>query len=60
LRQPYGFVDGISLRHYRVGQVYELPAGLAEYLVTEGFAFFEMRSHQRSSRQRPDRRQRQS
>ncbi|HEV3216960.1 MAG TPA: hypothetical protein VGZ27_14610 [Vicinamibacterales bacterium] len=52
LRQPYGSVDGISLSQYHLGQVYELPASLAEYLVAKGFAFFEMRSHRRSMRYR--------
>jgi len=59
LRQPHGFVDGISLRRYHPGQAYELPPSLAEYLVAEGFGFFEMRSQRRSMRERPtDRRRR--
>jgi hypothetical protein len=44
LRQPVGTVQGVSLRWYRPGQVYDLPAALAAYLVTEGFAMVEMRS----------------
>jgi ribonuclease BN (tRNA processing enzyme) len=58
LRQPYGSIDGISLSHYHAGHVYELPASLAEYLVTRGFAFFEMRSRRRSMRYRVNDRRR--
>jgi hypothetical protein len=47
LRQPVGTVLGVSLRWYRPGQVYDLPATLAAYLVTEGFAMVEMRSEDR-------------
>lgn len=46
LRQPTGTVQGVALRHYRPGQVYDLPASLAAYLVTEGFAIVEMRTEQ--------------
>ena len=42
-RQPLGTVQGMSLKHYRPGEVYELPPALAEYLVMEKFAIFEMR-----------------
>ena len=56
--QPRGFVDGVSLRHYMVGQVYDVSAALAEYLVAEGCAQFEMRSQQRSRRPRPNERRR--
>jgi hypothetical protein len=58
LRQPFGFVDGISLRHYHAGRVYELPPSLAEYLVAQGFALFEMRVRQRSTRERTSDRRR--
>ena len=44
LRQPIGTMQGVSLRFYRPGHVYDLPASLAAYLVTEGFALVEMRS----------------
>jgi hypothetical protein len=44
LRQAIGTVQGVSLKWYRPGQVYDLPATLAGYLVTEGFAIVEMRS----------------
>ena len=56
--QPRGFVDGVSLRHYMLGQVYEVSATLAEYLVAEGYAQLEMRSRQRSRRPRPNERRR--
>jgi len=42
----------MSLRYYHVGEAYDVPALLAEYLVAEGFASIEMRQHQRSSRHR--------
>ena len=42
-RQPMGIIQGVSLRHYRPGEVYELPPALAEYLVMERYAIFEMR-----------------
>ena len=42
-RQPPGLVHGLSLKHYRAGEVYELPPPLAEYLVMEQFAIVEMR-----------------
>jgi hypothetical protein len=44
VRQPIGSMQGVSLRFYRPGHVYDLPASLAAYLVTEGFAIVEMRS----------------
>lgn len=45
-RQPLGVVQGMSLKYYRPGEVYELPPSLAEYLVVEDFAIFEMRDRQ--------------
>ena len=54
MRQPYGFADGVSLRGYRPGRAYELDPGIAEYLVLQGFARFEMRRQQRSRRVRPN------
>ena len=56
-RQPYGIVHGVALKWYRPGLVYDLPATLAAYLVTEGFGMVEMRSEeQRPSPVDPDRR----
>ena len=42
-RRPYGVVNGMSLSYYRPGEVYDLPATLAEYLVMEHYAILEMR-----------------
>ena len=42
-RQPTGMVQGMSLKYYRPGEVYELPPSLAEYLVMEKYAIIEMR-----------------
>jgi hypothetical protein len=57
LRQPLGIVHGVALKWYRPGLVYDLPASLAAYLVTEGFGMVEMRSEQRGpSPFNPDRR----
>ncbi len=38
-----GMIQGMSLIYYRPGEVYELPASLAEYLVMEHYAIVEMR-----------------
>jgi len=46
-RQPMGMVQGMSLNYYRVGEVYELPPSLAEYLVMEKYAIIEMRNRER-------------
>jgi hypothetical protein len=57
LRQPVGNMQGVSLRWYRPGQVYDLPAALAAYLVTDGFAMVEMRADRSlSDRFEPERR----
>jgi hypothetical protein len=57
LRQPYGLVQGVALKWYRPGNVYDLPATLAAYLVTEGFGLVEMRSdEQQPCPVEPDRR----
>ena len=42
-RRPYGVVNGMSLNYYRMGEVYDLPSTLAEYLVMEEYAILEMR-----------------
>ncbi len=47
IREPEGGAIGASLGHYRPGEVYDIPANLAEYLVMEEFAIFEMRGHDR-------------
>ena len=43
IRQPSGFLNGVSLSSYRVGHTYDMPATLATFLVIEGFAEVEMR-----------------
>jgi hypothetical protein len=44
VREALGTVNGVSLRHYRAHQVYDLPPSLANYLVAQGTANFEMRN----------------
>jgi hypothetical protein len=44
-RYAQGIVNGISLKHYRPGEVYDLPPAIAEYLVMEDYAILEMRNH---------------
>jgi hypothetical protein len=44
LRRRLGHADGVSLRHYRPNEVYEVPPNIANYLVAEGLALFEMRN----------------
>jgi hypothetical protein len=48
-RQPIGAVQGMSLKYYRPGEVYELPPSLAEYLVMEEYAIVEMRDRNKPS-----------
>ena len=51
-------IDGLELKHYIVGEVYDIEPLVAEYLVVNGFAIVEVRHGQRSARKRPnDRRQ---
>lgn len=58
MHQPKGSIEGLSLHHYHVGQVYDLAPTIAAYLVAEGFAVVEMRSDQKSAAtpSTPDRR----
>jgi hypothetical protein len=51
VRQPPGTVFGVILSTYHVGQTYDVAPTLAQYLVLEGYAIFEMRSDS----DRPDR-----
>jgi hypothetical protein len=44
LKQTLGHVNGVSLRHYKTNGIYELPPSIANYLVAEGAALFEMRN----------------
>ena len=41
IRQPTGAVDGILLASYHLGESYDLPPTLANYLVARGLAVFE-------------------
>jgi hypothetical protein len=56
VKQPEGSTNGIHLQDYRPGHVYDLGAGLAEYLVAEGFAIVEMRDEHQPVRKRERRR----
>ncbi|RPI50133.1 MAG: hypothetical protein EHM55_22140 [Acidobacteria bacterium] len=56
--EPKGIVDGMSLHYYREGEVYDVSARLAEYLVADGCAAIEMRQRQRSTRIRSNDRRR--
>jgi hypothetical protein len=50
--------NGIDLKHYRIGQTYELGATVAEYLVAEGVAIVEMRKDDERARTYPNDRRR--
>lgn len=56
IKQPSGRVDGISLGLYHLGQSYDVPPSLADYLVLQGYAVSEMRQRTRSERKRPSER----
>jgi len=43
LKRPVGHVDGINLRRYVPGGVYDVSAPIADYLVLQGAAVAEMR-----------------
>jgi len=49
LKQTLGHVNGVSLRHYKANEIYELPPSIANYLVAEGAALFEMRNRDNQS-----------
>jgi len=38
LKWTLGHADGVSLRHYRPNETYEVPPNIANYLVAEGAA----------------------
>ena len=48
IKEPSGLVQGVSLASYKLGQVYDIPANLADYLVLEGYAQSEMRISEQS------------
>jgi hypothetical protein len=52
VKPPPSVFEGISLRLYRVGSVYEITPTLGNYLVAEGYAQIELREN-RSSDLRP-------
>jgi hypothetical protein len=47
VKDTAGTVSGIALDRYQRGRVYDVGAGIAEYLVAEGFAIVEMRNQDR-------------
>jgi hypothetical protein len=58
IKKPTGILEGVALDHYRVGQVYDVPASLANYLVADRFAMFESRDASHQEARTPDRRRR--
>jgi hypothetical protein len=56
VRQPAGNVEGLAVRAYVVGGVYDIAASVAEYLITHGFAIMEMRTSDTLPPDTPDRR----
>ncbi len=56
VKQPTGYIDGISLKNYHVGQTYDVVPILGDYLVLQGYAVSEMRVHVRSERKRSNER----
>ena len=57
VKRPHGLLDGMALNRYIPGQVYNLSAAVADYLVVEGFAVPEMRKRLHvTTRKKPDRR----
>jgi hypothetical protein len=56
-KRPAETLDGVDLNKYAPGLVYDVSRELAEYLVLEGFAKFEMRRTTRPGlKQKEDRR----
>ena len=59
LKRPTGTLDGMPLKRHVPGEVYDVPASVAEYLVMEGFALPEMRRPIRAAlKKKKDRRAR--
>jgi hypothetical protein len=56
IKKPEGTTNGIHLEDYRAGKVYNIGAGLAEYLVAEGYAIVEMRDEESHSVPKRERR----
>ena len=47
VKRPKGTVDGMTLKTYIPGEVYDISPTLADYLVLQGYAKPEMRSQAR-------------
>ena len=47
VKRPTGTVDGMDLKRYVPGEVYDVSASLADYLVMQGFGMPEMRGADR-------------
>jgi hypothetical protein len=45
VQQPPRVLMGVTLSEFQVGRVYDVGTSLAQYLIVEGFAVAEMRSH---------------
>ena len=56
MRQPKSGLEGPSIRAYQVGEVYDIPPSVAQYLVIEGFAIVEMRNPDTRTADATDRR----
>jgi hypothetical protein len=56
VKQLIGVVEGVALHHYRPGHTYDVTPTLANYLVAEGFATFELRHSDAGPSQTPERR----
>jgi hypothetical protein len=58
VRRGTGAVDGMTLKRYVPGEVYDVSDTMANYLVLEGIALPEMRKSTRAVRvkKKPDRR----
>ena len=57
VKRPLEIVDGMGLKPYIPGEVYDISPTLADYLVLQGYAKPEMRSPARVAvKKKPDRR----
>jgi hypothetical protein len=48
IKRATGTVDGVALRKYTPGEVYDVSSTLADYLILQGFARPEMRRPNRT------------
>lgn len=60
VKQPIGVVEGFALHYYRPGHIYDVAPTLANYLVAEGFAKFELRNSASGPGDAPERRKKRS